>query len=165
MMRCLLASLCLAGVISAQQAPPRPRGPGGPDGPGFRGDLGGPMSERRLTRQLNLNSEQQNKVHTVIEESRVMLKGTDQRERDLRTQLATAVKAGDEASVDRLSQDLATIQQQRTAVQAKAMGKIYASLNADQKAQIEGELNRSLGVPGPRPRGPRPPRPPRPPQQ
>jgi Spy/CpxP family protein refolding chaperone len=147
MMRCLLASLFLAGLVSAQQAPPaRPRGPG----------LGGPMSERRLTRLLNLNSEQQNKVHTAIEESRVMLQGTDQREREVRGQLATAVKSGDEAGIDRISQDLAAIRQQRTAVQAKTMAKIYASLNADQKALMERPLNRSLGVPGPRLRGPRP---------
>src|SRR5579863_8065505 len=126
MMRCLLASLFLTGLVSAQQATPaRPRGPLGPG-------MGGPISERRLTRELNLNSEQQNQVHTAIEESRVMLKGTDQRERDLRTQLAAAVKGGDEAGIDRISQDLATIQQQRTAVQAKTMAKIYGSLNADQ---------------------------------
>ena len=148
MMRCLLASLFLAGLVSAQQAPPaRPRGPG----------MGGPMSERRLTRLLNLNSEQQNKVHTAIEESRVMLQGTDQRERELRAQLATAVKGGDEAGIDRISQDLATVRQQRTAVQAKTMAKIYGSLNADQKALMERPLNRSLGIPGPRPRGPRQP--------
>ena len=151
MMRRLLASLCLAGLVSAQQLPPpRPRGPLGPG-------MGGPMSERRLTRELNLNSEQQNQVHTAIEESRVILKGTDQRERDLRTQLATAVKGGDEAGIDRISQDLATIHQKRTAVQAKTMAKIYGSLTADQKALMERPLNRSLGVPGPRPRGPRPP--------
>ena len=171
MTRFLLVSACVAGLVAAQPVPPQgpapgdpPRrgfGPGGPGGRGFGGPmLGGPMSEQRLTRRLSLNAEQQNKVHTAIEESRVMLRGMGQQERDLRTQLATAVKSGDEGGIDRASRDLANIHQQRLAVEAKAVAKIYGALNADQKSQMEREVNRFLGAPGPRaPRDPNAPRP------
>jgi hypothetical protein len=121
--------------------------------------LGGRNTEQRLTQRLGLNAAQQNAVHTAIAESRVILKGVDQKERDLRTQLAAAVRSGNEGSIDQVSQELSAIHQQRTAVEAKAMSKIYASLDANQKARLDPELNRSLGVPGPRGprgRGPRP---------
>jgi Spy/CpxP family protein refolding chaperone len=172
-----LATVFLAGMLSAQPAPPAP-GAGTPPPPpargprgGFGGGLGGPLSERRLTQQLGLNAEQQNKVHTAIEETRVSQQGMAQKEGDARTRLATAVRAGNEAQIDSISQELSQLHQQRTAAQAKTLAKVYAALSPDQKTRIEGELNRTLGVPGvrgPGPgRGPRrgPPPPPAPPQQ
>jgi hypothetical protein len=149
-----LATVFLAGIIPAQAPPPAPGAPTppppparGPRGPadGFRGGL---LSERRLTRQLGLSAEQQNKVHTAIEESRVVQQGMVQKESDARTRLATAVRAGNEAQIDSVSQELAQLHQQRTASQAKTIAKVYAALNADQKTLIEGQLNRTLGVPG-----------------
>ncbi len=113
------------------------------------------MTERRLTNQLGLDAVQQNKVHTAIEESRVAQQGMQQKMADLRTQLAAAVKAGNEANIDRISQDIAGIHQQQTAIHAKALSKIYASLNADQQPKFEQMMGRDLGVPGPR-RGPGP---------
>jgi len=167
MLRGLIFGFCLAGFAAAQQPAPGPgfggRGPRGGFGPG---GFGGPMSERRLTRELNLNATQQNAVHTALEEARVMLQGNAQQKRDLRTQLATAVKSGDEAGIDRISQGLASLHQQRIAVQAKAVAKIYSSLYADQKTQVDRQLNRAVGAPGQRPRPARPPQaPPPPPQQ
>jgi Spy/CpxP family protein refolding chaperone len=151
-----LATVFLAGMLPAQAPPPAPpagapappappaRGPRGPVG-GFRGGF---LSERRLTQQLGLNAEQQNKVHTAIEESRVVEQGMAQKEGDARTRLATAVRAGNEAQIDSVSQELSQLHQQRTASQAKTIAKIYGSLTADQKTRIESELNRTLGVPG-----------------
>jgi hypothetical protein len=156
--------LFLGSLAWAQQTPPtgppapRPRGPFG-DGVGLRGPwLGGPNVEQRLTARLSLNATQQNTVHTAIEESKVILKGVDQPERGLRTQLAAAVRSGNSANIDQISQQLSAIHQQRTATEAQVLSKIYASLNADQKAKIDPELDRSLGAPGPkgaRGRGPR----------
>jgi hypothetical protein len=114
------------------------------------------MTEQRLTQRLGLNAAQQNTAHTAIEETKVILKGAAQQERELRTQLATAVKSGDEAGIDRASQSLAALHQQRTSTESKAIAKIYGSLTADQKTLMDRELNRSLGVPG-QSRGPRPP--------
>lgn len=145
MIRSVLLSVCLAGMVCAQQ-------PGSP-GPRFRGRpdadrLGGPMSERRLTNQLGLDAMQQNKVHTVIEEARVAQQGMQQKMSDLRTQLAAAVKSGNEPNIDRVSQDIAGLQQQQTSIHAKALAKIYGSLNTDQQARFERMMGRDLGAPG-----------------
>lgn len=175
-----LGTILLAGILPAQTAPatagtppppPSGRGPGG-----FRGGPGdgfGPLSEKRLTQRLGLTAEQQNAVHTAIEEGRVMQKGMAQKEGDARTRLATAVRAGDEAKIDSVSAEVSQLHQQRTAIQAKTWAKLYATLTPDQKTKIEGEMNRALGVPGgggpgrgARPRdGRRPPPPPPPPAQ
>src|SRR5215472_4529910 len=127
----LAVSLCLSGLMFAQEAQQAPqpgqrsrggpgRGRGGPwlEGPG---GLTGPMTEQRLTQRLGLNATQQNTAHTAIEEAKVILKGAPQQERDLRNQLATAVKSGDEAGIERASQNLAALQQQRTSTEAKAL--------------------------------------------
>lgn len=158
--RYLVVSVCLTGLALAQQsqstAPstPRPRrapnGAFGPPGPW----LSGPNVEQRLTARLNLDATQQNTVHTAIEESKVILKGVGEQERELHSRLSAAVRSGNSASIDQISQQLSAIHQQRTATEAKALSKIYASLNADQKAKIDPELNRSLGMPG-GPRGAR----------
>ena len=163
MKRYFMLALCLGGLMYAQQTPqdapagPRPRG--GPRGRGFGpggpGGINDPNAEQRLTRRLGLNAQQQNTAHTAIEEARVILKGAAQQERDLRTQLSGAVRAGNEADIDRISRDLAGLHQQRTATEAKAMAKIYGSLSADQKTEMDRALSRSLGVPGARGRGPR----------
>jgi len=151
----LAISVCLGGLALAEQpqstAPstPRPRrAPNGAFGPA-RPWLRGPNVEQRLTARLNLNATQQNTVHTAIEESKVILKGVGEQERALHTQLGAAVRSGNSASIDQISQQLSAIHQQRTSAQAKALSQIYASLNADQKAKIDPELNRLWGAPGP----------------
>jgi hypothetical protein len=155
--RYAITIFCLSGLVLAQQTPPA--GPRPRIGRGFGPGAGGiddPRAEQRLTQRLGLNAQQQNTVHTAIEEARVILKGAGQQERDLRTQLSAAVKAGNEADIDRISQGLANLHQQRTATEAKAMAKIYGSLNADQKIVMDRQLNRSLDVPAPGRRVPRP---------
>jgi hypothetical protein len=151
--------LCLTGLVFAQQQT-QPPAPGTPGGRGFGRRpadlrLEGRNVEQRLTKQLNLNATQQNIAHTAIEESKVILQGMNQKEAGLRTQLATAVRSGDNSKIDSLTQELSTLHQQRSATEAKAISKIYASLNSDQKAKIDPVVNRTLGVPGGR-RGPRP---------
>lgn len=173
------AALILAGMLPAQPPPgppPPARGArGGLGGPGRGAGLGlGPLSERRLTAQLGLTAEQQNRVHTAISEGSVLQQGMAQREGDIRTRLATAVKAGNETQIDSVTQELSQLHQQRTAIQAKTMAKVYASLTPDQKTRVDVELSRALGVPrlggsptgrGPRRGGPGAPPPPPSPQQ
>jgi Spy/CpxP family protein refolding chaperone len=154
------AVLLLAAMLPGQTpqgAPPA----AAPPARGPRGGFGlGPLSERRLTSQLGLTAEQQNKVHTVIAESSVQQQGLVTKEREIRTRLATAVKAGNEAQIDSVTQELSQVNQQRTAIHAKTVSKVYGALTAEQKAKVEPELSRSLGLPGPGgprpgPRGPR----------
>ena len=144
-----LAALVVAGLLPAQAPAPSPAGtPPPPPAFGPRGGPGGLLSERRLTQQLGLTAEQQNKVHTAIEEGRVLQQGMAQKEGNARTRLATAVRAGNEAQIDSISQELAQLHQQRTAANAKAIAKVYGALTPDQKTRVEGQLNRALGVPG-----------------
>ena len=168
--RSLVITLCLAGfaagLVPAQAPPPPPPGPRA-FGPG-RG-FGGPLSERRLAAQLNLTAEQQNKIHTALQEAQVLQQGMGQRERGLRTQLAAAVRAGNEAQIDSITQEMSQLNQQRSAIRAKSLAKVYGALTADQKTRIDRQLDGSLGVA--QPRGPRrggrggPPAPPAPQQQ
>jgi Spy/CpxP family protein refolding chaperone len=151
------AAALMAGMLVAQGPGdgtrfkgkgPRAKGemppPGMMGGPG--GLLDGPNAERRLTNVLGLNAEQQNKVHTAIEEQKVQAKGLGERGAELRTQLGAAVKAGDEGKIDQVTADLARLQQQQMAIQAKTMAKVYGALDADQKARIDRSLDRQMGV-------------------
>ena len=174
MIRSLVISLCLAGLAVAQTTPapgntPRPRagrGPGGPGGPGRGGPGGlfGPNAETRLTKQLGLDATQQNTLHTALLSAQVQQQGMREKMTGLQSQLATAVKAGDEGTIDRVSQDIAALRQQQTSIQAKTISKLYTSLRADQKTKLEPLVNREMGLPGqpaqrgrgPGGRGPRP---------
>jgi Spy/CpxP family protein refolding chaperone len=163
MMRSFVISLCLAGLGfsglgQAQTAPapgtpgnaPRPRGggPGGPGRGGPGGDLFGPNGEARLTKRLGLDATQQNTLHTALLSASVQQQGAKEKMAALRTQLAAAVKAGDEGSVDKATQDIATLNQQQAAVHAKTISKIYTSLRPEQKTKFEQQVNREVGVPG-----------------
>jgi hypothetical protein len=177
MIKTLAISLCLAGLAVAQTTPapgtpgnaarPRGRGPGGPGGPGRGGPGGpgglfGPNAEARLTKQLSLDATQQNTLHTALLTAQVQQQGMKEKMATLQTQLAAAVKSGDEGSIDRVTQDISNLHQQQTAIHAKTLSKLYTSLRADQKTSLEPLVNRELGVPGhpgargPVGRGPRP---------
>jgi hypothetical protein len=148
-------SVLLAGLLLAQGPPPP--GDGGPRGKGkmpppeaglLPGGLfdGGPNAERRFATVLGLNAGQQNTVHTALEERKILLQGQTAKGPDLRDQLAAAVRSGDEARIDQLTQDLSRLQQLQTSVQAKTFAKIYGALTADQKARFDPSLDRQLGV-------------------
>jgi|HubBroStandDraft_1064217.scaffolds.fasta_scaffold277023_2 hypothetical protein len=162
--RCLAISMCAAGLMLAQTAttPAPAPGPGargrGPNpnfgrGPGRGLDVFGPRAEERLTRQLGLDATQQNTLHTAILGAQVQRKGLNEKASSLQTQLATAVKAGNESAIEGISRDLSGLHEQETSIHAKTLSTLYNSLNATQKAKAEPMLNRELGVPGPR-RGP-----------
>jgi len=78
-------------------------------------------------------------------------------------QLTAAIKTGDTGAIDAVTANIARLQGQMDAIQAKGMAKIYASLSADQKAAVDkmpggarSMLRRGQGGPG-RPPGPPPP--------
>jgi Spy/CpxP family protein refolding chaperone len=172
-------SLCLAGLAVAQTAPapgtaprPRGRGPGGPDGRG-PGGVFGPNAEARLTKRLGLDATQQNTLHTALLSANVQQQGMKEKMAALRTQLGTAVRAGDEGAIEKTTQDISNLNQQRSSIQSKTLSKVYTSLRPDQRTKFEQQVNREMGVPGqpgqrgPGGRGPRPARraPPAPAQQ
>jgi Spy/CpxP family protein refolding chaperone len=140
-------AVAMAGLVSAQPVP-RPRfgpGNGGPGNFGHGGNL-----EQRLTRQLGLNAEQQNKVHTILAESRIASQDVPQKMQALHASLTEAVKAGDEAQIEKISQDLSQLHQQQMAAHAKNIAKIYATLTPDQKVKVGPNLEMLMGGPNPR---------------
>jgi len=108
----------------------------------------GPNAESRLTKQLGLDAAQQNTLHTALLSAGVQQQGMKEKMAGLRTQLATAVKAGDESTIDRTTQDIAALNQQQSAIHLKTISKLYTSLNAAQKTRFEPQMNREIGLPG-----------------
>jgi Spy/CpxP family protein refolding chaperone len=143
---------CLtAGLMAAQDAPPARHG-FGPGGPRKGGPGGGPMSERWLSKNLALSAEQSNKIHSIFQEAHVAQQGTLDKMSTLHTSLATAVKNGDEASIESVTREMGNLHQQQIASHAKVMAKVYATLTADQKAKVAPELDHMFGGMGPGPR-------------
>lgn len=144
-MNLLLTTIAATGLMFAQG----PRGAfGGP---------GGPDTEARLTKTLNLNATQQNAVHTALQEHRVATSGLNDQMHTLNTQLHAAIKAGASDQIDKITTSMATLHQQQIASQAKAAAKIYSTLTDDQKTQIGDHLEMLMGGPGGRgPGGPPP---------
>jgi hypothetical protein len=151
----ILATTAIGGLLLAQGPARGRRGFDGPP-PGIGGGLdgglfNGPNVEKRLTRALTLNAEQQNQLHTALAERDVQTKGMGEKMRDLRTQLQTAIRAGDEGKIDQVTRDMATLQQQQQAISAKTLAKVYKSLDASQKGTIDRVLGRQIGGRRPRP--------------
>jgi len=129
----------LAGLVCAQP----PQGPR----PHMRPPQGNPddMLEQRLTKNLGLNAIQQNNVHTLLAENRVMSKGMGQQMQTLHGQLVTAVKNGDESTIESVSVQISNLRQQQETQHAKAMAKIYATLTPDQKTKVGPNLEMLMG--------------------
>ena len=119
-----------------------------PPGPGPRRFARGPGAwnpETRLTQRLNLDATQQNTLHTALEEERTQTKGMMQQMRTLHQNLAAAIKAGNPDQIDSVTQQMANLDQQRIAIHAKEMMKVYSSLTADQKSKAGPNLEMLLG--------------------
>ena len=130
----LLLTIAATGLVFAQG--PRGRGPGGP---------GGPDTEARLTKTLNLNATQQNAVHTALQEHRVATSGLGEQMHNLNTQLHAAIKSGATDQINTLTTSISTLHQQMLASESKAAATIYATLTADQKTQVGDHLEMLTG--------------------
>ncbi len=139
----LLITIAATGLVFAQG--PRGRFGGGP---------GGPDTEARLTKTLNLNATQQNAVHTALQEHRVATSGLADQMHTLNTQLHAAIKAGNTDQINSVTASIGTLHQQQLASQAKAAAKIYATLTDDQKTQVGDHIEMLMGGGGPGGRGP-----------
>lgn len=131
-------SLFTAAAMWAQSPqPPARRG-----GPGGRGPWN---LETRLTNRLGLNATQQNTLHTALEEERTQTKGMMQQRHTLQQSLAAAVKSGNSDQIDSITQQMSSLDQQREAIHAKEMVKVYSALTADQKTKVGTNLEMLMG--------------------
>jgi len=139
-------SLFMGATLWAQ--PPQGSWPRGRFGPGRApGNM-----ETRLTQALGLNATQQNALHTALEEERTQTKGMMEQRQTLHENMAAAIKAGNSDQIDQVTQQIAGLDQQRNAIHAKAMMKVYSGLTADQKTKAGQNLEMLLGpmgAPGP----------------
>jgi Spy/CpxP family protein refolding chaperone len=143
----IVLSLMAAGALLAQQTPARQhfgRGPAGRP----------PDFETQLTQKLGLNAEQQQKVHTILAETRLSQQAPMQQMQSLRTSLTTAIKAGDESQIDKITEQIGALHQQQTAIHAKSVAKIYGTLTADQKTKAGANLELLMRGPMFGPTGP-----------
>jgi Spy/CpxP family protein refolding chaperone len=112
-----------------------------------QGRLGrGPANlESGLTQRLGLNATQQNTLHTALEEERTQIRGMMQQRQTLHQSLVAAIKAGNADQIEQVTQQIASLDQQRSAIHAKAMMKFYSGLTADQKTKVGPNLELLLG--------------------
>jgi Spy/CpxP family protein refolding chaperone len=132
-------SLMVSGLVFAQDTSTAPRhARGNPD----------QRFEQRLAQRLNLSAAQQNVVHTTRAESRVQSQGMNEKMRTLHTSLNAAIKSGNESQIDTVTQQIATLHQQQTAINSKTTARIYSSLTAEQKATVGNHLDMLTGEGG-----------------
>lgn len=138
-LRLLIGLICVGTSLVYAQ------GPGGRRGPD------------RESAMLGLTAEQQNLAHTARSEAAVQSKGLRDQVKTLRQELNAAIKAGDSAKIDSLAPNIAQLEGQLLAIDAKTQSKIYASLTPDQKAKVDARPNMMGRMMGGRPGGPPPP--------
>jgi len=154
----IAVSLMASGLMFAQTTtqPTTPAAPGQRQHMGPRGgnpDQAEQRFEQRLTARLGLTAEQQNKVHTTRADARVQSQGMNEKAHAAQTSLNSAIKTGDETLIEKASQEIATLHQQRTTINAKTTAKIYSTLTAEQKTKVGnnlGMLGGEGGFGGPR---------------
>jgi len=152
MHRLLFRSLVLAGLSAACLVAQAPAGPGAP----ARGTMHERMAadeaamlgmrDLRVAAELNLTADQQTKIRNAFDEAAEFRRGMAAQGRDLRNQLVAAVKAGDQAMIDQISEALGMILQEQIAFQAKTVAKVYGILTPEQKAKLDEEVRISLGA-------------------
>ena len=130
----LVAALGLGSAALAQG--PRGGGPGGPGrgGPGGRGALGGlPVG------QLNLTQAQQDLIRDIRERNSTELKQVETRVREAHAAQQKAIEAipVNEAAIRAATLALGEVQADVAVLQARVRGEIFASLTADQQAQVK----------------------------
>ena len=103
-------------------------------GPGKHGFLGGRMAAR-----LNLTSEQQEQIKTIVEAERERIAPVRAQQRELRDQLRTAMKAQpfDENAVRQVAASQAEARTEMIVHRARVQNQINAVLTEEQREQAE----------------------------
>ncbi len=134
----LAAFVATAAVAFAQNPPPRRPMMGQQAGPGGRGPMG-------WMQQLNLTSDQQTKIRSLIDEHRQAHQADMQKMRDLQQQLKNAIFADNgSADTSALQQQVQSLQTQFETDRIALEKQIAGVLTADQRKQV-----RDMPGPGP----------------
>ena len=104
------------------------------------------MRELRIAAALKLTDDQQTKIGAAFDEAATFRRDMVAKSTELRAHLETAVKSGDEATIDSVSHELADLLGEQIAFQAKTVARVYGVLTDEQRARLAAEVRRSLGV-------------------
>ena len=130
-------ALALASTAVAQHEGRHRGGERGPQGEGM-GPMshGGPMSQLRMLRELDLSDDQRQQVRALLEE--VEATGVPERLREARESLHDAIESGaDEASLRQLASQLGAVEGDAAVERARVQGRIQEILTAEQKKELE----------------------------
>ena len=133
----LTSALALASTAVAQHEGRHRGGERGPQGEGV-GPMGhgGPMSQLRMLRELDLSDDQRQQVRALLEE--VEATGVPERLREARESLHDAIESGaDEASLRQLASQLGAVEGDAAVERARVQGRIQEILTAEQKKELE----------------------------
>jgi Spy/CpxP family protein refolding chaperone len=91
----------------------------------------------RMAANLNLTDAQKTQAQAFIKEARESAKQLAPQLKQNRQALATAVKAGNTADIERLSAEKGNLMGKMTAIHTEAFAKIYQTLTPDQRAKAD----------------------------
>src|SRR5215475_5482471 len=132
----LFLSLFAAGLLSTQAVSAQTT----QTAPKSHHRVGRPMLQR-LTAQLSLTADQQSQAKAIFQQSREQMKTIAPQLHEQRQAMANAVKSGNEAQIDQVTQQNVPLNAQARAIHAKAMAKFYQILTPDQKAKFDQMKN------------------------
>jgi Spy/CpxP family protein refolding chaperone len=132
-------ALAIAGTLAAQNPlPPGHPLAGGQAQTGERfGRRGGDFFVQRLTRELALTPDQQMKVRQIFADTRKSAEALNPKMGEQHAALRAAIKANNDAEIDRIIHDNCGMIADFHALHAKAMAKVYQLLTPTQKTKFD----------------------------
>lgn len=91
----------------------------------------------RIAQFLGLTEAQKEQAQTELQAARTASQPVRQQLKQMRQEMFQAIKANDEAKINQLSNQEATLQAKMTANRDLAFARIYSTLTADQKAKVD----------------------------
>jgi Spy/CpxP family protein refolding chaperone len=96
----------------------------------------GPQLNRH-TKQLNLTPDQQTQASAIFRDARSQSKSIAPQRLDERQAMSDAIKSGNEAQIDKVTQRNAQLDSTVRAIHAKAIAKLYSIPTPDQKTTFD----------------------------
>jgi Spy/CpxP family protein refolding chaperone len=136
----LILPVILAGVMSAQTAPPAQA-----QGQHNHSQNNRPQKMmQKLTADLNLTADQQAKAKQIFHQSWEQRKALTPKLTEERSAVVNAIKTDNPAQIDRVIQQNEQVNAQAAEIHAKAMAKFYAILTPDQKAKMDQKMDHRM---------------------
>ncbi len=114
----------------------------GQNAPAHRGPRSGQGMMGRFGADLNLTDTQKQQAQSIFSAAHQSAQSVNAQLKQSREALATAVKAGaSDAEIDKLSNSMAPLMAQSTAIHTKAFAKFYSVLTQEQKDKMGDRFN------------------------